>query len=132
MLDLKKHVIKLKIKKDPSDEDPKREEPQIVTHFKDYVYDKIKSKINGDLMGNGCTEWLGYADKHRNYSVACHMVYFKKGSKHFLNPQKYIYNYLNSPDATYSELIKMKNRVRNTDQCKNRGLCCCLSHIEIY
>lgn len=115
-MDLKKYVIKLK--KQPN--------------FKDHVYNQIKLKIVGEIDKDVCTNWSGYTEKHKRYSQACHIVYFKSGRRHYLNPQKYIYNYLNYPELTYSELINSKNRVRNIDNCKNRGLCCCLSHIETY
>ena len=115
-MDLKKYVIKLKKK----------------VSFKEHIYNQIKLKIIGDMDGIDCTKWSGYAEKHRRYSQACYIVYLKTGVKHYINPQKYIYNYLNYPDVSYGELIKMKNRVRNIDKCKNRGICCCVSHIEPY
>jgi hypothetical protein len=111
-----KYIIKLKKKKS----------------FKEFVFDCIIGKVNGNYLLDSCTEWLGYKEDHKTYSVACYMVYLKSGTKHYINPQKYIYNYLNSPNATYGELIKMKNRVRNIDRCTNRGQCCNLNHLEEY
>src|ERR1700681_3476548 len=115
----KKFVIKLK----KLDSPPK---------FKDFVFEKIKSTIVGHYNQGECTQWSGYKKKFRLYSVACHIVHFKNGSKHYVDPQKYLYNYLHSPEADYRQLIGMKNRVRNIDACKNRGQCCCLEHLEEY
>jgi hypothetical protein len=107
--------------------------------FKEFVYRKIISSV-GIQMENGCTHWLGYKKNCGHYSVACHIVHFKNGRKHFLDPQKYIFNYNNQiaiypitqTSLTYSEIMKLKNRVRNIDSCKNRGQCCRLSHLEEY
>ena len=107
-------------------------------NFKDFIYNQIISKVSLEdpylesEAPSGCTVWLGYKKKHRHYSEACHIVRLKNGVKHYINPQKYIYNYLNYSDAQYTELINMKNRVRNIDNCQNRGLCCSLAHIEAY
>ena len=100
--------------------------------FKDYIFHNILTKINGDYAQNDCTGWIGYCEKHKHYSQACYIVYLKNGNKHFINPQKYIYNYLKNPDITYNQLITMKNRVRNIDDCRKRGICCCLNHLESY
>ena len=101
-------------------------------NFKDFVFEQIISKIAGSYEKNGCTQWSGYKKNCKTYSVACHIVYLKNGRKLFIDPQKYIYNYLHSPNDDYAQLIKNRNRVRNIDNCKNRGQCCCLEHLEEY
>jgi hypothetical protein len=102
-------------------------------HFKDYIFHQILSRIDSQKLSEfGCTQWLGYKKNHRHYSESCHIVHLKNGAKQYINPQKYIYNYLNYPNASYGQLINMRNRVRNIDSCKNRGICCHLKHIEDY
>ena len=100
--------------------------------FKETIFQRIITLIDGDYTTNTnqCILWLGYKQKHKKYDKACHIVYMKEGRKHFIDQQKYIYNYINSPNATYSELIRMKNTIRNIDECKNRGVCCSLGHLE--
>jgi len=135
---LKKFIIKLKDneKKPSREESTQKESSQKESSqeksidFKDYVFQQIQSKINDVAEPSGCHLWLGYKEKYRLYSVACHIIYFKGGKKHYVNPQKYIYNYKKFPQATYNELIKMKNTVRNIDECRHRGICCHLDHIE--
>jgi hypothetical protein len=100
--------------------------------FKQHVYNQILSNIDGNINNDDCLDWTGYKVKHKHYDLAKHIVYFKGGRRHYLDPQKYIYNYLKFPNLSYKELISLKNRVRNVDNCKKRGICCCLKHIEEY
>jgi len=125
---VEKRPFVIKLKKEVSI----KNKEDLFPNFKDYVYQQILSKIIKLPEHQECTQWTGYKQKYRLYSVACHIVHFKSGKKHYINPQKYIYNYLNNPTANYNELIRMTNRVRNIDECKNRGQCCHLNHIEAF
>ena len=101
--------------------------------FKQLIFKKIIASIQGDYNNNNdvCVLWSGYKQNYKRYNKACYIVYMKDGRKHFIEPQKYIFNYLHNPEATYGELIRIKNTVRNIDHCKHRGLCCTLSHLEV-
>ena len=107
-------------------------------NFKHFIYKQIISKVSvQDPYSESqtpcdCTVWLGPKKKYKRYSEAYHIVRLKNDIRHYISPQKYIYNYLNFPDAEYAQLINMKNRVRNIDNCLNRGLCCCVAHLEAY
>lgn len=129
-------IIKPKLKlKTPSEQPQQLQQPQqqqSTISFKEFIFNRIVELIPGDYNNkdNLCVLWSGYKQKHKKYDKACHIVYMKDGRKHFIDPQKYIFNYLNTSDINYGELIRMRNTVRNIDKCQHRGLCCTLSHLE--
>lgn len=134
-----KPKLKLKIKNDvmeikdqPLNNSIFKDQPLNNLPFKEFIFNQIIKSIPGDynLIENSCLVWSGYKQKHKYYDKACLIVYMKNGRKHFIDPQKYIYNYLKYPELNYGELIRLKNTVRNIDTCQSRGVCCVLSHLE--
>lgn len=148
-VDNAKYVVKLKSittkkkeKNEKKDKTEKNKNKKISNgkkkDFKDFVFKQISSKISvqdpeyDSGCIDGCKIWRGYKKKHKLYNEACHIVKMRNEVKHYISPQKYIYNYINYIDVAYNDLINMKNRVRNIDNCQNRGMCCLIDHIEEY